>query len=39
VHAAPAYVCRSELEALLDPARTQALRATGRRAGGFLDLL
>jgi hypothetical protein len=39
VNAARAYAYRSELEALLDPACTQALRANGRRVGGFLDLL
>jgi len=39
VNAAPGYAYRGELDALLDPACAQALRANGRRVGGFLDLL
>jgi hopanoid biosynthesis associated protein HpnK len=39
VDAAPGYAYRSELDALLDPACAQALRANGVPAGGFLDLL
>ena len=38
-NAAPGYAYRGELDALLDPACAQALRANGRRVGGFLDLL
>lgn len=37
--AAPGYAYRAELDALLDPACARALRASGRRSGGYLDML